>query len=74
MCVTLKVFERLYNRVSGPIMDYIAGVWGCFEYNSLDVVQHKAMRFFLGVSKFTPINMINALYGDIGWLMPKYRR
>ena len=52
-------------------MNYSAGVWGFYEYNSLDVVQHKAMRFFLGVSKFTPIN---ALYGDIGWLMPKYRR
>ncbi len=28
-------------------------------------------RFFLGVNKFTPIK---ALYGDIGWLMPKYHR
>ncbi len=52
-------------------MDYSADVWGFCEYNSLDVVQHKAMRFSLGVSRFTPIN---ALYGDIGWLMPKYHR
>ncbi len=43
-------------------MDYSAGVWCFYEYNSLDVVQHKVMRFFLGVSMFT---QINALCGDI---------
>ncbi len=54
--VTLKVFSRLYNSGVCPIMDYSAGVWGFYEHNSLDVIQHKAMRFFFGVCNFTPIN------------------
>ena len=52
-------------------MDYCAGVWGFSVYNAIEVVQNRAMRWFLGVNKFAPTH---ALYGDLGWVMPKYRR
>ncbi len=29
------------------------------------------MRYFLGVNKFVPTH---ALYGELGWVMPRYRR
>ncbi len=33
-------------------------------------IQNRAMRYFLGVNKFTPTH---TLYGELGWVMPRYR-
>ncbi len=53
-------------------MEYCAGVWSSQEFESLDRVQIRSMRYFLGVNKYTPTH---ALYGDMAWVnMPKYRR
>lgn len=52
-------------------MDYSASVWGYKNYSQLDSVQNRAIRYFLGVHRFTP-NM--AILGDTGWLPCIYRR
>ena len=69
--LTYDIFLKLFQTGVIPIMDYCAGVWGFNDNNALDVIQNRAMRYFLGVNKFTPTH---ALYGDLGWFMPKYRR
>ena len=50
---------------------YSSSVWGVKRHQSVDNVQHRAMRYFLGVQRFTPIL---AMVGDIGWLLSIYRR
>ena len=52
-------------------MDYCSSVWGVKRHQSLDNVQHRAMRYFLGVHRFTPIL---TMVGDTGWLPSIYRR
>ena len=52
-------------------MDYCSGVWGFKPHNKADVVQNRAIRYFLGVHRFTPTLALN---GEIGWVPCKTRR
>ena len=47
-----------------------AGVWGFQEFDNLEGIQTRAMRFLLGVNLVFPIL---ALFGDMAWAMPKCR-
>lgn len=66
-----RSYEKLYNSCVVPILDYCSSVWGLKHYQCIDNVQHRALRYFLGVHRFTPIL---ALYGDSGWIPSSYRR
>ena len=63
----------MINCFSMCVTDYYysSSVWGVKRHQSVDNVQHRAMRYFLGVQRFTPIL---AMVGDIGWLLSIYRR
>jgi hypothetical protein len=50
-----KTFEKLYKSCVVPKMDYCSGVWGFKKYQSLDNVQHRAIRHYMGVHRFAPI-------------------
>ena len=54
-----------------PILEYQSSVWGYKEYNDIDSVQNRAIRYFLGVHRFAPKL---AIYEDVGWLPTKERR
>ena len=66
-----STYTKLFDSCVCPVMEYAAGVWGYRNYNKINTVQHRAARSFLGVHRFTPTL---ALEGDMGWLIPKYRR
>ncbi len=66
--ISNDIFEPLFNTGVVPIMDYCAGYYDSGVINN---IQNRAMRYFLGVNKFTPTH---ALYGELGWVMPRYRR
>ena len=53
-----------------PILDYACAIWGSDQHKKPDQVQERAMRYFLGVHKFTPIP---GLRGDMGWYPFRYR-
>ena len=57
-------FTKLFSSCVCPILDYASGVWGTKQFDVLERVQERAMRYFLGVPRFTPIPMLN---GDMGW-------
>ena len=59
-------FQRLYQVVwlSYPVINYGASVWGYKSYSCINAVQNRAMRFFLGIGKYTPVA---ALEGKTGW-------
>jgi hypothetical protein len=58
-------FTKLYTSCVCPIIDYGAEVWGTKTFNITEQVQYKALRYFLGVHRFTPIDV---LLGESGWL------
>jgi len=54
-----------------PILDYCSETWGFQNYASVNTVQNKAIRIFLGVHRFAPLA---AIHGDMGWTDPQVRR
>lgn len=69
--VGFRTFETMYNSGVKPVLEYGSGVWGHITGTCIDNVQNRAMRYYLGVHKFSP-NL--ALSGDMGWLTPKLSR
>ena len=53
-----------------PVSDYSSAIWGFKNYEKCETVQLRAIRSFLGVSKYTPIP---SLHGDMGWDTPLTR-
>ena len=65
------VYSKLFDSLVQPVIDYGASIWGYKYYNCIAAVQNRAMRFFLGVGKRTPVA---AMEGDMGWNNPEYRQ
>ena len=68
--VGTETYAKLYESGVIPILDYGNGVWGYSKKNHAELIQNKAIRYYLGVHSFTPIP---ALHGEMGWLSCKYR-
>ena len=64
----IKTYENLFNACVVPVLDYSSSVWGFNDYASIDAVQNRTIRYFLGVHRFAPKVAIN---GDAGWLPSK---
>ena len=67
-------FTRLYASCVEPITDYASAVW-CVgkstNTSKVDRIQHRAIHFFCGLPKKTPIL---GLLGDMGWTPGVVRR
>ena len=59
-----STYSKLYQACVCPVLDYVAGVWGFKQYPKSEAVHNRAMRYFLGIHKFTPTL---AIMGDMGW-------
>ena len=64
-------FTKLYESTVTSVINYGASIWGTREYSCINIVQHRACRFFLGVGKFTPNA---AVEGDLGWVPQEVRQ
>ena len=60
-----KTYTKLFDSMVCPIMDYGCEIWGARKGDCMDVIQHRAMRTFLGVGKCAPLPM---MYGDMYWI------
>lgn len=69
--VGFKTFQNLFFVGVKPILEYGAGVWGFGKYQQCDIIQNRAMRYFLGVHRLTPVV---AMQGDMGWLPMRFNR
>ncbi len=58
-----RSYEKLYKNCVVPILDYSASVWGFKNYQQIDNVQNRAIRYFLGLHRFAPTT---AIIGDTG--------
>ena len=66
-----KTFTTLYDSCVNPIINYASEIWGYKDQQSIDNLQNRAMKFFLGVHRYAP-NV--GVRGDCGWLKPKFHR
>ena len=69
--VGFNTFEKLYDCGVIPITEYGGCVWGFRKKCEIDLIQNRAMRFFLGIHKFAPVD---GMLGDIGWHKPYVSR
>ena len=63
----------MFNSCVLPINDYCSGVWAGNSVRNCttDIIQNRAIRFYLGVHKFASNHVIN---GDMGWEFSSVRR
>ena len=57
-------FTKLFKSMVAPIMNYGSCIWGFKDYEKCSVLEHRAMRTFLGTGKYTAIP---TLFGEMGW-------
>ena len=62
--VPYNVFTKLYGSAVWPVINYSAPIWGFCSYSCIDAVHNRAMRFFLGVGKYTPNDAVS---GEMAW-------
>ena len=60
-----KTYSKLYESMVCPVMDYGSAIWGMKNYDKLEQVHHRAIRFFTGVHRLCPIP---GYVGDMGWI------
>jgi hypothetical protein len=58
------IYTKLYDSLVQSVINYGAALWGTQEFNCINAVQNRALRFYLGVGNFTPSAAVN---GDTGW-------
>ena len=58
------VYTKLYDAKVWPVISYGASVWGAKSLSCINVVQNRAMRFFLCTGKCTPTAAVS---DDMGW-------
>ena len=69
--VGFETYTRLYYSCVVPVTDYCSGVCGSRDFNKGDMIQNRAIRYFLQVHRFTHILAIS---GDMGWPVSIHRR
>ncbi|XP_053380394.1 uncharacterized protein LOC128548887 [Mercenaria mercenaria] len=68
---TYDVYTKLYNSLVWPVIDYGSAIWGLKSFSCINAIHNRAMRFFLGVGKYTPNA---AVVGEMGWDPPIVRQ
>ena len=66
-----QTYTKLYDSCVKPIIDYCSPVWSHTDSNKTELVQHRAIRAFMGVHRYAPLD---GLYADMGWLPSNYSR
>ena len=60
----MPAYIKLFNTGVLPILNDSAEIWGFKDFKSINDIQNKAVRYFLGLHRFTPIP---ALCVEMGW-------
>jgi len=60
-----SAFTKLFQSLVVTVVDYSAALWGFKFHSKMQVIQNRAMHFFLNVNMNVPIA---ALQGGRGWI------
>ena len=63
-------YTKLFDSCVVPINDYFSGIWGFTKNATVNKIQNRACRLYLGLHAKAPIH---GFQGDMGWMLPKYR-
>ena len=70
--LSAKVFEKLFITLVAPVLDYGSAVWSHhIPVHTLEKIQRRACRNFLGVNRHHPLAAID---GDVCWLPTECRQ
>jgi len=64
-----KTYTTIFEACVNPVLNYASEIWGFKTYAKCESIQLRAMKFFLGVNKYTP-NV--GVRGECGWISTKY--
>ncbi|CAG2255684.1 unnamed protein product [Mytilus edulis] len=64
-------FTKLYDSIVWSTISYGAAVWGDRTFSCINSIQNKAIRFYMGVGRYTPNVAVN---GDSAWKPPCVRQ
>ena len=67
--VNFESFTKIFTSCVRPILDYGASIWGFNNERIGQRIQDRAVRYYLGVHRFTPIL---GLHSEMGWLNIKF--
>ena len=62
-----NIFTKLFDTLVWSVINYGSAIWGTREFSCITAVQNRAMRFYMGVGKYT---LNDAVAGDMGWKPP----
>ena len=62
-----NIFTKLFDTLVWSVINYGSAIWGTSEFSCISAVQNRAMRFYMGVGKYTPNDAVS---GDMGWKTP----
>ncbi len=65
-----KTYTKLYENLVCPVMDYASAIWGTKSFDCMESVHRRAIRFFVGVHRLSPIP---GYIGDMGWYSNRIR-
>ena len=65
------IFSKLYDALVQSVINYGTAIWGQKSYSSINKVQNRATKYFLGLHKKASNAMAN---GDMGWDAPLTRQ
>ena len=61
------VYTKLYDAVVWPVISHGASIWAVKTCSCIYAVHNQHMRFFLGVGKFAPNNVVR---WEMAWIPP----
>ena len=69
--IGFSTFTKLYNSCVHSVMEYGSAIWTEKRYIQCNKIFNRAIRYFLGVPRGTPIA---GMKGDMEWIPPKFSR
>ena len=50
-----EIFTKFFDTLVMSVIEYGASIWGAREFTCINTIKNRAMRFFMGVGKYTQI-------------------
>ena len=52
-----KTYGQSFHSCLVALIDYCSSVWASKQFDKIDMIQNRAIRYFMGVHRFTPITI-----------------
>ena len=49
-----STYTRLFDTLVWSVIEHGASIWGTKDFSCINAIKNRAMRYFMGVGKYTP--------------------